>query len=300
MRNVFRDSGLQKEYVSTGHITASILSPAEISEILREMEKLQPNDKFSPISSTGEVTFHCSFLDTNKDYRRQVYDLISRVFTPHVERYLDDFWILNCNFYVKPTCCGIGIVHQNWPVLANLDDTTVTIWCPLMDADASNGTIEVVSGSHKLVPHVEGPHPNVPTYVKPFCKTVIDKFLMSIPIKAGDALIFDDSLIHSSGKNNSNLPRIAIQILCVPKGTQPVFHYYDDNSPEQFELIKVDSEFFLKSEYSDLLRRGSDWESLGFVPNRNRMLSEEEFTELMKNRGRNHQEIDPIRPVAID
>jgi len=282
MRQVFRDPALQADYQPTGHAKTPMLSPAEVQELLREVQSLRPHDKFAPKSPNGlDTTYHCSFLDSNKDYKAQVHALISRIFTPHIERVLHDFRILNCNFYVKSPHSGEFQVHQNWPAIADIYDTTVTVWCPLVDVVESNGALQVVSGSHKLVPHVEGPA--CPGFFTNFKTAVIDKYLKPVPMKAGETLIFDDGLIHWSARNDSDEPRIAIQILCVPKDEQSVYFYFDKAHPERFELIAVDSEFFIRSDCADLMTRQPHWKSLGFVPNRNRLLTEEEFAALLKD-----------------
>jgi hypothetical protein len=152
--------------------------------------------------------------------------------------------LLNCNFYVMPPRSSEFLLHQNWPALP-LDDMSVTVWGPLLETDVANGTLEFVVGSHKIVPHVEGP--NMPGLFDKIRRQVIEKYLTPVPVKASEAIIFDDSLIHWSACNTSQEPRVAIQILCVPADAQPSFYFYDPAHPERFERIKVDTEFFLKT-----------------------------------------------------
>jgi hypothetical protein len=68
----------------------------------------------------------------------------------------------------------------------------------------------------------------------------------------------------------------------VPVDKQPVFFYHDPkNNPDELELFQADVDFFIDNHISDLLVRKSDWESLGFVKNTNRLITEEEFADLM-------------------
>jgi hypothetical protein len=282
MRQVFRDAALQKAYDPVGHVKVEMLSREEVTAILAEIKTMRPHDKFAPLSPDGKDTrYHCSFLDSNRAYKAQVHEVICGFFEPHIERCLKEFRILNCNFYVKAPHSGEFVVHQNWPAIADLEDTTVTVWCPLVDVVEQNGALQVVSGSHKLVPHVEGP--NSPGFFTNFKEELIDNYLRPIPMKAGEALIFDDGLIHWSARNDSEEPRIAIQILCVPKDTQPVYFFLDEARKDRFELIEVDSQFFIHSDFQDLVSRQPHWKSLGYVPNRNRLLTESEFADLLAN-----------------
>jgi hypothetical protein len=275
VRRIFKDDALQRAFLEPGYVKVPMLSSAEVAGIREALGHMQPDDAFAP---KGRRTFHCSYLDENEDYRRSVYQLLQAAFAPHVAEYLENYALLNCNFYVKPPGSGEFLLHQNWPALP-LDDTSVTVWCPLLDTDVANGTLEFVVGSHKIVPHVEGP--NMPGLFDRICRQVIEKYLTPVPVKAGEAIIFDDSLIHWSARNTSQEPRVAIQILCVPADAQPCFYFYDPAHPERFERIKVDTEFFLTTRPRELCVRNPGWVSLGFTPNRNVLPDEAEFLDLL-------------------
>jgi hypothetical protein len=267
-----------------------MLSAEEISHVLWRIEDLHPDDRFAPNGQNGfQLRYHCSFLDTNVDYKRETHELLVSVFAPHVARYLSDYEILNCNFYVKPPRTGVFSIHQNWPAIADLNDTTVTIWCPLVDVIASNGALQLVAGSHKILPHVEGP--NVPGYFRSFREELIRNHLKAIPMAAGEAIIFDDSLLHWSANNDSDVARVAVQVLCVPADAQPIYFFFDPEFPERFELIAADSEFFISTSIKDLAVRQPHWKSYGFVDNRNRYVDETEFVELLSRGDEIRQQI---------
>lgn len=290
MRRIFRDHNLQQSYDPTGYATVDMLSPAQVQEILAELANLRPDDNFSPLHHRGTgYTYHCSFIDKNRLYRRQVHSLITKFFAPHIEKCLEGFRILNGNFYVKPPHSGEFVVHQNWPAISDIDDTTVTVWCPLVDVVEKNGALQVVAGSHKLLPHVETL--TTPAYFKDFLPAVIEKYLKPVPMKAGEGIVFDDGLIHWSANNDSDLPRVAIQILCIPIDSQPAYWFFDEAHPDRFELIEADTEFFLTNDIQDLRTRQAHWKSLGFAPNRNRRLTENEFDALLKDGDRIRREL---------
>jgi hypothetical protein len=275
MRQIFKDDALQRAFLEPGYVKVPMLSPSEVAALHEALAHMRPDDAFAP---QGPRTFHCSYLDENEDYRRSVHRLLHAVFAAHIGKYLQNYVALNCNFYVKPPGFGEFILHQNWPALP-LEDTSVTVWCPLLDTDVANGTLELVVGSHKIVPHVEGP--SVPGFFDKIRREVIEKHLTPVPVRAGEAIIFDDSLVHWSARNTSREPRVAVQILCVPADAQPCFYFYDPAHPERFERIKVDTEFFLKIRPRQLCVRDPAWVSLGFTPNRNIFPDEAEFLDLL-------------------
>jgi ectoine hydroxylase-related dioxygenase (phytanoyl-CoA dioxygenase family) len=281
MRKIFTDEALQPGFLESGYVKVPMLSEHAISGLLGAIAELRPDDGFVPSGAVTQYrTYHCSILDTNLDYKRKTDALLRSVFDRHVETVLNGYRIRNCNLYVKPPGTGQFTLHQDWPTIPDLDDTTVTIWCPLGDVVAQNGALQFVVGSHKLLPHVEGP--GVPGFFRDFHDSVIEKYLTPIPMKAGEAVIFDEGVIHWSARNGSDRPRIAIAIQCVPGDVPPVYYFMDPARPDRFELIEADTEFWITSDLRALTVRQPHWKRLGFAPNRNRFLTEPEFAALLR------------------
>lgn len=287
MRQVLADPTLQPELDELGHVRIPLLSDEEISALLGRVARLRPEDGFAP---TGRgPTYHCSLVDRSEEYRRESFAVLKSAFAHHVERVLDGYQILNANFYVKPPGTGAFTAHQNWPAISDLDDTSITVWCPLGDVVAENGTIQVVPRSHKLVPHVEAP--NSPAFFAGYADLLIRDYLEPVPMRAGEALVFDDNLIHWSQDNMSDRPRIAVQIVCVPRDATPTFFHKADG--ERFELIAADSDFFLQYNVEQLHARQDDWISLGFIDSPNRPVPPERFAELLARRGQHPRATPP-------
>lgn len=285
MRQVLVDETLQAEFASKGYVKVPWLSPQELESLLAGFAELRPDDEFVP--DRPYATYHCSFLDTSIEYKRQAHDLVAKAFAPHFVRYLADFRMLNANFYVKPPGTGEFSVHQNWPALADLNDTSVTVWCPLADVVRENGAIQVVAGSHKITPHVEAPRS--PAYFEAFNDVLIAEHLKPVPMKAGEAIIFDDSLIHWSSRNESDEPRVAIQAMCIPTTATPAF--FAKHSEHEFELVEADRDFFIEQGPADLQVRQPHWRSLGFIDNLNRPVSLEDFGRLLADGDRTRSEL---------
>lgn len=276
-RAIMADAELQRAFAADGYALVPILSPAEVEALLADFATLRPADGFAPEGDSGfGLTYHCSFVDTDLDYRRQALEILTRHFTPAIERHLDNYRILSANFYVKPPGRGELKVHQNWPVLPDHADTSVTLWCPLVDVDPENATLHVARGSHKLLPHVEGPFS--PCYFEPFLGDIY-RYLEPLNLKAGDGVIFDDGLVHGSPDNHGDRPRVAVQITCVPAESKPVFFFQE--GPERFELVEADSEFYLTNSIIELCSRQPAWRHRGYRTNFNRPVGAEEFAAML-------------------
>jgi phytanoyl-CoA hydroxylase len=99
--------------------------------------------------------------------------------------------------------------HQDW-IYGQTSLNAVTLWIPLQDVSKENGTIDIIPKSHLLglAPVQEKANPrrleiNDPVFTSGEYKTV--------ELKLGECVIFSQFLIHRSGNNVSELPRLTFQ-----------------------------------------------------------------------------------------
>jgi len=280
-RKVFRDPALQKQFDRNGFVAVPMLTEEEVARLHLEIAALRPADAWAPDGRGPAMnSYHCSFLDTDRAFKRAAYDLLAAAFSRTIERYLDAYRPLSANFYSKPSGRGRIPVHQNWPVLDDLNATSVTVWCALVDVSEDNGTLYMVPGSHKLLPHVEGPRS--PAYFSAFDDQLWD-CLRPLTASAGAGFIFDDSIVHGSPDNAAHEARLAVQITCVPDESRPVFYFGPQD--DGFELIDADSDFYLDQHVTQLAVRQPDWIGRGRARNRNRLIDKAEFLALLESRG---------------
>jgi hypothetical protein len=283
--NIFANANLQAHYDACGFAKASILSHQEVEQLLAEISSLQPSDSIeNRESKRTSLPYHVSFLDSNQDYRRRVFHLVESYFSQKIRYVLPDYQILNTSLVIKPAGSGMFEVHHDWSFVADHAIKCMTVWCPLVDTSILNGTIHVLPGSNQLIQEYQAP--KLPCYFEDFRESLIDRWLQPIPTQAGDALFWDNHMIHWSGNNYTQIPRVAVQITCIPAQSQPVFIFYDERTPEHFEIIEADREFWLTTDHHQLFTRQSHWRSLGCIPNENRRITEAEFRELLQARTR--------------
>ena len=278
-RKVLNDDQLQQMFQTNGYVKLPLLNGHEVQIIIDFIKTLAPDDSFNPKGNNiyNPSTYHCSFLDTNVEYKRKVREFLMSVFLPHTDKILCSYQVLNINFYVKQPGSGLFQIHQNWPSTA-IEDTSVTVWCPLVDVAGHNGGIQVVKASHKIVPDIASLHAAV--FFKQFEAELIDNYLRPIPMSAGEGLVFDDSLIHWSSENNSDKPRFAIQIEMLPNEVTPRYYHFD-KAANRFEIYSVDAEYYINHNMADLVERPKGMPLLGYAENTNKELSLEEFAMKM-------------------
>lgn len=289
-RKILHDPGLEEELLDVGYVKVPMLDPDELAAFDHEWDQLRPDDGWAPDGETGfnRSTYHCTFLDTNQDYKRQAQDLVRRVFQPKIDQVVVDYRILTSNLYVKPPGVGRFQIHQNWPTTEDLSITTLTVWCPMHDVGVENGTLRVVPGSHKIVPDVATPQE--PPFFSTFEDELIEQYLVPIELRGGEALVFDDSLLHWSSENRSEQSRRAVQIETLPVEEQAVLYHLDRHGPEpQWELYAVDDDFFVDHSIDQVIGRPSTVRRIGLADYANRALDVEEFEALL-GRGREIRE----------
>ncbi len=281
MKNpIFKDLKHNQEYLTKGYIKCNLLNESEVKSVLSEIKLLRPDDEFAP-NRPNNSDYHCTFLDTNEDYKRATNKLFKATFNPKVDALFHDYHVWNANLYVKPPGKGKFEIHQNWTHVAKEQDTSFTMWCPLVDTNEDNGTLHLVDGSHKILPDIATM--NTPYYFKNFEGELLAKYLKPHNCKAGDAIIFEDGMIHYSDVNRSNAPRYALQILIGPKNLSPVYYYLNQDKDNEFELIELNEEFFMQSNYTTFHERPKNQKSRGFMPNSNRLIDLKEFDIALKN-----------------
>ncbi len=251
MRNTFIDQELEERFQKDGYVEVPFLTSEEVEmlkayyfDTLNESGgRLGPEDEKH--QSSQEITYDFTFIDKNSDYKQQVFDMITNAFANRVDDYLDKYKPMIANFIRKKEDGGEVPLHQNWAFADEHKCATVSIWCPLVDSNKENGTLEVVPGSHKRYGEVRGPM--IKSELAGIHSEIIDKYMQPVATKAGNAVILDDSIVHYSSPNQTDGLRLAIQLILIPKEEKSI-HFHMDLSKDRslVEVLEVDKDFYMK------------------------------------------------------
>lgn len=298
MRNIFKRSEHEKEFADIGYIKIPFLSLNEIQSLRRKVSELSPNDRFVPSTSQNAdlkqrgMTLHITVLDANRDYKRRAIEIIEAEFSQRANDLLEDHVFLTANLFVKPPGEGRLDVHRDG-FTKDLRQTTVSFWCPLVDCDELNGTIQVIPRSHRVL---RGSPSCFPFFAN-FADT-IKKYALPITVKAGECLIFDSSLLHWSDDNRSGDARHVAQAMYIPAEAAAAVYRLDTKAGNiRFEVFPVTRSYFIESTTAEILNRRAASPSLGFVENTNRFLTESEFIEILRKEGT--EDVCKLRPTLV-
>jgi hypothetical protein len=249
MRPVFNDSKLELEFQENGYVIIPFINNEEVVYLKNKFFELLPQSGGNITSGeTGvdmpEITYDFTFIDKNIDFKRAVFEIISERFENNMGKWLKNYKPIIANYIRKKAEQGEVPLHQNWSFADEKSCSTVSIWCPLVDATVENGTLQVVPGSHKRFGEVRGPM--VPWELENIRGEIIAKYLKPIEIPAGYAVVLDDSIVHYSAINTTNDLRLAIQLICIPSEF-PSWHYFKNpNTEDKVEILEVDKDFYME------------------------------------------------------
>lgn len=231
MTKIFKDINLHHQFDLNGFVVIPFLSAHET----RVLTELYGNE----IKQTPEGFYSTSFShDTNA--KQKLIEGVDKIFDEKVKYIFQDIRKLGSCFLNKsPGIQSDMPIHQDWTVVNEPEHDSVTIWVPLCDVDENNGAMQVVEGSHRFSQALRSP-----SLVNPFVaiESLIRGDLKTIKMKAGEALIFSQALLHASPPNSSLHQRLAVTYGLIPSDAQLFFYHKNEN--KNVEKYEVETDFF--------------------------------------------------------
>src|SRR5687767_5451043 len=148
---------------------------------------------------------------------------ITQFFLPHFERLLINFTPFGSSFLYKTPGSGSELaMHQDWTIVDETRHMALNIWVPLCDVDENNGALHVLPGSHRHILPIRCP--TLPFFFSGN-EELLNKYVIPMYVKAGQAVVLNQRLVHGSTANKSDKIRIAITSGVKTKDAQMYFHY---------------------------------------------------------------------------
>lgn len=220
----FKNNKLQKEFENVGYVIVPFLNEAQVKEL---------RDFFFQKHPQIPEGFYSSSFNGDDAHKQSVNEKIEDVLREQVNAHFNSIKNLGSCFLSKqPGIQGEMPIHQDWTVVDEPNFDSITIWIPLQEVNEKNGAIQVIDGSHRFStalrsPSLEDPFKNV--------QQEMHKDLKLLNMKAGEAFIFSQALLHASPPNLSNEPRIAVTYGLIDAEAQLMFyHKAEEGKVEQY------------------------------------------------------------------
>ncbi|MCS6935182.1 MAG: phytanoyl-CoA dioxygenase family protein [Chitinophagales bacterium] len=228
---LFKDEKLQRLFDLNGYVIVPFLQEQQVREL---------RDYFFATHPQIPDGFYSSSFNHDAGHKKSINEKIESVLHWQVAAYFNNIKKLGSCFLCKrPGPSSAMPIHQDWTVVDEPNYDSVTIWIPLQDVDETNGAMQVVEGSHRFsvalrAPSLEDPLRDIQAELREDLKT--------LPMKAGEALIFSHALIHASPPNMREEPRIVVTYGLVDNGASLMFYHKSENG--KIEQYKVGEDFF--------------------------------------------------------
>ena len=221
--------------------------------------------------------FYATTHSENKSLRRELSENIVDIVEEKIQAHFKNIQLLGGAFISKaPGEKGILPLHQDWNIVDENEARSYNLWIPLVDVKEYNGAMRILDKSHRKLTTYRGP--SFPPVMSQISKE-IEEHLRSLEMRAGELLIYDHALWHSSPVNRSNELRLAIVVGAVPKGVEMKF--YHRKNEETIEQYDSHPNFFFENDPKDgpkglILHRE--------IEHKSNFLSKKEFAELYLDR----------------
>lgn len=256
--SIFKDPKHVQHFNEEGFVIVPFLSEADISRLKETYKEIHPE---------GVKGFYTTTFANNVEHRELVNQQIKKVCKKRIEELFENYKILFSSFIVKaPGKDSELIVHQDMTLVDETKYSGINIWCPLVDLTLKNGAIEVLPKSHRFFKTYRGS--SLPDIYDGLVDEVKSR-MIPLHLKAGEAVIFDQSIIHYSPPNLSDHERPVINTFVAHKEAVIKVCYWDkENHPDKVEIFDQDDNFLEEFENfgHNIFSRPTIGKSLGHFP----------------------------------
>lgn len=118
--------------------------------------------------------------------------------------------------------------HQDWTFTDERQHRSVNCWIPLVDTDHHAGAMRMVEGSHLWTGAVRPSGADLPTDpFPPDLQEALGRVAATVPLRAGQGVVYDPALVHGSWPNRAPIRRVAAALALAPVGARLVHFHVD-------------------------------------------------------------------------
>lgn len=239
-RTVFHDRKLERRFRRDGFVVVDFAERQELTRLL---------DAYYATDSGITTGYYASLHSRDGEYKVSVDQTIRSSLWNRLDSMLVDHEPIVGAFMVKHQGDGSWVPpHQDWIVTDERAGGAVNCWFPLTPLDPDVGYMSVLPGSHRYLKGLRG-SPSFPTEVGPICEVIAKDFLQPVPLELGQAIIYENRLLHGTPVNRSQSTRVCAYLSAMPRGASRVhYHLRGDGTVEGWNVAK---DFFVTFNIGD-------------------------------------------------
>jgi len=227
-----------------------------IPQLLSETQVLHMRDAFTFLSGMSGYEQSKSFINSGRFASTSIREFVMNTICEMAKLVLPAHINLDvCSmdtggaFQIKPFGKESALnPHQDSPVVDERFQYASFVWVALQDVHEDNGCLWMLPGSHLWGNHQRSL--NVP-WVFESNTRLIWRHLLPVPIKSGDAIVFDAAIIHGSRPNLlAGSTRLAFTTSLLPLTYSLVDYFLDSKSAtKKVDRYHVDKEYWTREDF---------------------------------------------------
>lgn len=257
MKRIFKDPKLQSDFEKNGFVVVDFYSNDSLDQV-----KLL----YHQTHSGEQADFFPTAYSEDKNYRNTIDHELKQIGRPKFDELFMDYQVMNGCFIVKkPGKESYLHVHQDMTLVDESAFVGINIWTTTTDLTPENGVLYLLPGSHRFFPTYRG-H-TLSGFYDPIQEEIKD-YMEPLFLRAGQAIIFDQSIVHFSPPNLSDEIRIVSNVFITHREAKFRICYHDKNNPNylgKVEIFEQDPTFMTNYEQfgHDIYTRPKQGNSLG-------------------------------------
>lgn len=230
---VLFDADRERRLRRDGFVTFRAFDAAEVAGLRR---------RFADLGGFEGSGFRPDLIIADPTYRQAATAAISEALDERLAAQFDGYEPFLRAFLCKyPGPDSQLYLHQDWMYVDERTGArTYNCWVALEDIDGHNGQLQVLRGSHRIDPSLRGTSLTAPWIQH---TSVIEPRLLTVPVRAGEVVLFDNALVHGGFPNLTERPRLAAAVAFHrPEDALVYFRREDDATAARYD---VDEAFFV-------------------------------------------------------
>jgi len=221
----FKNKSLQASFEKNGFAVLNLLDNQAIELLIERYKDLETlhNNKDPYLFSTLD--------NENLNLSKNVETIIQDVCLPKINQELRHFDYLFSTYLIKKTSQNNPTpFHQDPTLVDNKESISANIWIALEDTAINKGSLRFIPGSHRIIDSLVVT-PDFYTYYHTF-QHKLKHYCVDIQLKKGQAVIFNNKLVHGAYANNSGKDRIAAVVAVKSTSSPWCYHYLANKEKE--------------------------------------------------------------------
>ncbi len=242
MNQMFREKCIQEEFEANGFVKLPWLNDSEV----RQLRAL-----YSQLTTDTPDGFFTSYALPDRELKAGVRLGILSVFEPRLRATFVDAQALLCSFITKTRGDGKAeyiSAHQDWTFVDETHgDVSINIWCPLEETNDHNGNLFMVPGSNRLPRYLRQAEPCDTPYKAYY--DALKQVAVAVPTTLGEAVLFDNAVIHFSSRNQTDSLRLVAGTMAIPHQSKPVLYYQNLDDARMLDEYLSGIDYFIQKPF---------------------------------------------------